>query len=189
MDYIVRKARESDNINIAKTIAYSFEKSFSVLTKDIKRMAKAVENGIVTDRFYVAEQNEILIGVVGCGDCTGRVFKLIKDDFKKHLGSIRGQIAYKLLYPGLMRPHNYPATTGYIDIIGVLQQARGKKVAKELLNAVIENNPQYNEFILDTDSINASAIKSYTNFGFVEFKRWPDIKLIKRNKVFMKYTV
>jgi len=42
-----------------------------------------------------------------------------------------------------------------------LKEARGKGVAKEMLKEIIKNNSKYNEFILDVDSINTSAIKSY----------------------------
>jgi len=35
-EYIVRKANDSDSRNIAKTIAYSFEKDFSSLVKDME---------------------------------------------------------------------------------------------------------------------------------------------------------
>jgi len=75
MDYIVRKARESDTFFIARTIAYSFERVFSVFTKDMERMAKVLEHGIAADRFYVAEQNDEIIGVIAYGDCAGRVLK------------------------------------------------------------------------------------------------------------------
>jgi len=188
MDYVVRKARESDNLNIAKTIAFSFEKIFSVFTKDMERMAKVFENGIAADRFYVAEQNEKIIGIVACGDSTGRVLKSTKDECKKHLGLIRGLLAFKIIRSELMRPHTYPATTGYIDVIGVLQQARGKGVAKELLKAIVDNS-KYNELVLDVDSDNTQAIKSYTDFGFVEYKRVSVVKFFKRSRIFMKYAV
>ena len=88
-----------------------------------------------------------------------------------------------------MRPLSYPETTSYIDVVGVLQQARGKGVAKKMLKTMIENNPQYNEFVLEADSKNASAIKSYTDFGFVEFNREQFLVFVKRYRVFMKYTV
>ena len=189
MDYIIRKAHESDNFNIARTIAYSFEEVLSVLTKDMERMAKVFENGIYTDRFLVAEQGNELIGVVACGDCISRVIKATKNDCKKHLGLIKGLIAFRLIRSELMRPHNYPVNTGYIDVLGVLQQARGKGVANELLNEIIKSNPKYNEIILDVDSVNHSAIKSYEKFGFVEYKRIPVMKFSKRSRIFMRYTV
>ena len=189
MDYIIRKARERDNLNIAKTLAHSFEKVVSVLIKDMECAAKILENGIAIDRFYVAEQNEEIIGIIACGDCTGRVINITKEDCKKHLGLIRGTVAFKLLSSNLMQPLSYPVTTGYIEVVGVLQQARGKGVAKKMLQEVIKNNTKYNEFILEVDSINSSAIKSYTDSGFVEFKRVPVVKFFKRSRIFMKYEV
>ena len=189
MDYVVRKACESDRSNIAKTLVYSFEKVLSALTKNLECMAKVFENGLSLERFYVAEQNEAIIGVIACADCRGRVFRTTKNDCKKHLGLIRGMVAFRVFRSELMRPHSYPATTGCIDVLGVLPQARGKGVAKELLKVIIENNPQYTEFVLDVDSINTSAIKSYTDFGFIEFKRVPIMKFLKRSKIFMKYPV
>ncbi|MCL2294307.1 MAG: GNAT family N-acetyltransferase [Spirochaetes bacterium] len=65
-------------------------------------------------------------------------------------------------------------------MLGVLQQARGKGVAKELMKAIVENSSKYNEFV----RINVSAIKSYEDFGFVEFKRVPVVKFFKRSKIF-----
>ena len=81
MDYVVRKAHEGDNLNIAKTLTYSFEKVLSVLTKDMERIANAFGNGIVTERFYVAEQDGEIIDIcVKNGDIAefGQVlFKMI----------------------------------------------------------------------------------------------------------------
>jgi Acetyltransferases len=190
MDYVVRKACENDSYGIAKTLAYSFEKNLSILTKDIECIARIFDNGVNTDRFYVAEQNGELIGVAACTDCeTGRALKATKSDCVKHLGFIRGIIAFRFICSDLMRPLPYPETTSYIDVVGVLQQARGKGVAKKMLKTMIENNPQYNEFVLEADSKNTSAIKSYTDFGFVEFKREQFLIFVKRYRVFMRYTV
>ena len=189
MDYIVRKARESDNYSIVRTLAHSFEKPLSILTKDIECIARIFDKGVETDRFYVAEQNDEIIGVVACTDCkVGRALKATKSDCIKQLGFIRGIIAFKLICSDLMRSLSYPETTSYIDVVGVLQQSRGKGVAKEMLKKMIENNPQYDEFILEADSKNASAIKSYTDFGFIEFKREQVVPFVRRYRIFMRYT-
>jgi len=188
MDITVRKAHESDNVKIAMTLAFSFEKMLSPLTKDMECMARVFENGVDTNRFYVAEQDGEIIGVAACADRTGRALGSTKIECKKHLGRIRGTIAYRVLCTELMRPLDYPAATANIDVVGVLSKARGKGVAKQLIRAVIENHPQYTEFILDVASDNPSAIKSYTEFGFVEFKR-DKVKFTGIRKIFMKYTV
>ena len=54
-----------------------------------------------------------------------------------------------------MPPLSYPETTGYIDLVGVLKKARGKGVTKEMLTTMIENNPQYDMFVLEADIKNA----------------------------------
>ena len=189
MDYVVRKACENDDYDIAKTLAYSFAKTLSILTGDLERIVRIFEHGIATDCFYAAERNGEIIGVSACTDCkTGRALKATKIDCKKYLGFIRGTIAFKFICSGLMQELSWPETTGYIDIVGVLEKARGKGVAKEMLKTITQNNPQYDEFILETDSKNASAVKSYTDFGFVEFKREQVVKFVKRYRIFMRYT-
>jgi len=189
MEYVIRKARESDSSKIARTLAYSFEKGLSPLTKDMERIARVFENGIATDCFYIAEQDDEMIGAAAFSDFTGRALKSTKSECKEHLGFIRGSLAYRILCSELMRPHSYPENTAYIDVVGVLEKARGKGVAKEMLRAIIKNNSKYDEFILEADSVNSSAIKCYTDLGFVEFKRVPIIKFFKRSRVYMKYKV
>ncbi|MCL2707107.1 MAG: GNAT family N-acetyltransferase [Dehalococcoidia bacterium] len=189
MNYAVRKARESDRMNIARTLAYSFEKALSLLSKDSERIVKIFGNGIDIRRFFVAEQGDAIIGAAACADCTGRAISASKSDCTKHLGAIRGRIVFRIVRSELMRPLIYPATTGYIDVVGVLAQERGKGVAKEILRELIKNNSQYNEFILDADSTNIQALKCYSAFGFVEFKRAPLFMFSKRARVFMRYKV
>jgi ribosomal protein S18 acetylase RimI-like enzyme len=192
IEYVVRKSTENDKKNIAKTIAYSFEKDFSTLINDMEWIANILENGINTDCFYVAEQsNGKIIGVITCTDCIGRAVNVNKTDCKKQLGFIRGLIGYNVFYDELMRPLDYPETTGNIEIVGVLSEARGKGIAKAMLMEVIKNNIKYNEFVLDVTDTNISAQKCYTVSGFVEFKRKP-VKFAKQkgfnSKIFMKYT-
>jgi hypothetical protein len=103
MEYTIRKAHETDGCKIANTIALGFTDSYSIITKDIESVARALKNGIVTERFYVAEQNGNILGVIGRGDCTGRALGLTKkDEFMKHLGSIRGHICLQAV---LSRTH------------------------------------------------------------------------------------
>ncbi|MDR2570526.1 MAG: GNAT family N-acetyltransferase [Oscillospiraceae bacterium] len=146
---------------------------------------------MVSNRFYVAEQGNRIIGVIACTDCTGRAMYVTKEDCKRHLGFLRGSIGYRIFTDEFTRPLEYPATTGYIEFVGVLAEARGQGIAKALLKEVMELNPQYDEFVLDVTDINAPAIKSYTDFGFVEFVCVP-VKFPKQKgfnaKVYMKYS-
>jgi ribosomal protein S18 acetylase RimI-like enzyme len=188
MDYIVRKATEDDRAEIASAIAVSFEKIMGIFSKDMTRIAKVFENGVVIERFFVAECDGKIIGIAACGDCTQRVLSATKEDCVNNIGKIKGALMHKVIRSELMRPHPYPPKTGYIDVAGVLPEARGKGVVKELLRVLTETSTQYDEFILDVESVNESAMKAYTNFGFVEYKRERVLKIFKRARVFMRYT-
>ena len=191
MDFNIRKGNEDDRAQIARTLAYSFEQDFSGLTKDMERVAKVLENGVDSDRFIVAEQGGKIIGIAGCADCKGRAVSPTKKVCRKHFGFIRGSIAYMVMYKELFGPLNCAATTGVIDFVGVLEEARGKGIAKAMLEKTVENNPQYSEFILNAKDNNYRAIGIYERFGFVEYEREP-FRWAKHAgfdaKVWMKYT-
>jgi ribosomal protein S18 acetylase RimI-like enzyme len=159
--------------------------------KDMGRIAKALENGIDTSRFLVAEQAGSMIGIIACADCKGRAVLPCQKDFIKHLGILRGRIAYKITHDEFMWPIPYPAGTGYVEFVGVLEHARGRGIAKEMLREMVNSHPQYNEYILDVNDGNASAQKCYRDFGFVEFERVP-VKYPKMlgysAKLFMRYS-
>jgi len=191
MNYEIRRAVESDKLNIARTIAYSFEKDFSGFAKDMERLAKAFENGIDAARFIVAEQDGELVGVLGYADCEGRPISLTKKDCRKNLGIFKGFIAHMVLVEEFMLPLNCSAGTGCIDVVGVLEKARGQGIAKDLLKEAAGYNPLHTELVLNVTEINGTAMKLYEKFGFVEYKRVP-YKFAKsagfKEKVHMRYT-
>ena len=190
INYTVRKASPSEKLPIARTLAYAFEEDFSGLTKDMERIAKALENGIDTDRFVVAETGGGIIGITGCADCLGRAVTVTKKEIRKHLGLIRGSIAYMVLYEEAFAPLDFPPTTAMIDYVGVLKAARGNGIAKALLEKTVELNPQYTKFVLNVKDNNDGAIRVYERFGFVEYERIP-YKWAKQAgfnaKVWMRY--
>ena len=191
MEYIVRRAKESEKYQIALTIAHSFKNDFSNFAKNIDNMAKVFESGVDIPRFVVAEKNSKIVGIIGRGDCNGRALNVSKKACRKHLGFIRGSIAFMVFKEEFMQPLICPATTGYIDLVGVLEEARGQGIAKAMLRKTVEYNPEYAEFILNVTDINTGAIKLYEGFGFAEFERKP-YKWAKqagfKEKIWMRYT-
>lgn len=190
-NYTIRKAKESDKSQIAHVIAYSFEKDFSGFANDMSLIAKVFEKGIDFNRFLVAEQDNKIVGVAGCADCTGRALSINKKDCRKYLGFIRGSIAFMVFKEEFMLPLLYPVNIGNCDIIGVLKEARNQGIGKALLEKMIEYNSDYSEFIINVIDINKTAIKIYENFGFKEFERIP-YKWAKQSgfkeKIWMRYT-
>ena len=53
MNITVRLAREDERSEIALCIAEGFERDFSFFRKDMNIVAKALESGIRSERFYV----------------------------------------------------------------------------------------------------------------------------------------
>jgi len=191
LEHNIRKARENEKLRIAQTIAYSFEKDFSGLAKDMECIAKVLENGLDTSRFLVAEQDGKIVGVIACSDCTGRALNITKKDCKNHLGFIRGFIAFQVFYEEFLKPLTYPQTTCYMEVLGVLKEARGQGIGKAMLEKIITVNSGYSEYILNVVENNINAIRIYENFGFVEYERIP-YKWAKQSgikaKIWMRYT-
>ena len=192
MEYIIRNADISDKNQIALTFAQSFEKDFSKLSKDSGRVAKVFESGVSASRFIIAEKSGKIIGILGCADQSGRVMRVTRKECMKYLGFIKGFIAYKVISKEFGSPLPYPKTTGFIDIVGVLQEERGKGVAFQMLKKAVEYYQQYTEFILTVTDINDTAIRVYERFGFKEFERkpykWARLAGFK-DMIYMKYIV
>jgi ribosomal protein S18 acetylase RimI-like enzyme len=190
LDICIRQATGQDKQGISRTIAYSFEREFSMLLKDMERVAKAFEEGVATSRFFVAEQNGEVVGMIACTDCTGRAVEVNRKAFITHWGLLRGMVGYTILKPEFMSPLRYPSTTGYIEFVGVLKKARGKGLAKAMLKEIIEQHPQYDEFILDVTDVNIPSQKSYQDFGVVETHRVPEKHSKQKgfnSRIYMRY--
>lgn len=185
----IRKADVKDKKQIANTIAICYEREFSTLEKDMRKIGSALEPGIQWGNFYVAELNGSIIGISACSDCDGRALHIDKYYFRNALGIIKGTIAIFFLSDEFMHSLPYPKETGYIEIVGVLPEYQGNGIAKKIIHEIIAST-KYNEFILDVTDINVPAQKCYEHIGFVEYERVPErggkIKGFKE-RIFMKY--
>ena len=187
---LIRKAREADRMEISKVIAYAFEKDFSSLINDMDKVSSVLESGINIKRFFVAETEKRIIGVIACSDCNSRAMTLSKKSLKKHLGFIRGILANLFMLPEFSAPLLYPNSAGYIEFVAVTKDARNRGVAGAMLKVVVEQT-NYTEYILDVTDINAAAQACYIKFGFTEIKR-EKVKHEKQKgfseKIYMRYS-
>jgi ribosomal protein S18 acetylase RimI-like enzyme len=173
MEHVIRKAIPAEKQKIAQAIANSYSEEFAALSKDQGRVAKALEQGIHTERFWVWAENDEILGISACSDISGRAFTPNRKGCIKHFGLIRGFIAYLIFKSEFAKQLPYPETTGYIEFVGVIETARGRGISKQIMQEIISQNKQYNEFVLDVMDNNIPAIKSYEKLGFNEFKRAP----------------
>ena len=166
----IRNAKETDRNSVALCIAEGFEKDFSVLCKDNQKVANAIATGLNIERFYVADINGDIAGVMAISDCNGRAARVNKKSLKTHLGFFKGFIGALVLKEEFEGQLDYPITIGYIEFVAVRKKYRKQGIATIMIKeSMILSN--YQNFVLDVTDVNKKAIKCYTNIGFEEFER------------------
>lgn len=185
----IRKAKETDRSYVALCIAEGFEKDFSMLCKDNQKVANAIKMGLNMEKFYVAETQGNIVGVLAISDCHGRAARAEKASLKKHFGLFKGMIGAIVLKEEFEQPLEYPITTGYIEFVAVRKKYRRQGIARIMLQqSMLLTN--YQDFVLDVTDINEHAMNCYKSIGFEEFKRIP-VKHGKQKgfneKIFMHY--
>lgn len=189
MEIIIRKAKDVDCTGIALCIAEAFEKDFSILCKDTITTAKAIRSGIIIDKFYVAELNNEIVGVLAISNCNGRAVITDSSSYKRYFGFIKGVIAKIVLKEEFESELDYPITTGYIEFVSVKKDYRRKGIATTLIKESLKLS-NYNDYVLDVTDINTSAISCYNNLGFEEFKRIKEKHSKQKGfkeKIYMRY--
>lgn len=185
----IRNAKETDRNNVAYCIADGFEKDFSVLCKDNQKVADAIAAGLNLERFYVADTEGDIAGVLAISDCNGRAAGVDKESLKKQFGFMKGTIGIFVLRKEFEGRLAYPVTTGYIEFVAVRKKYRRQGIATAMIRESMLLTG-YQDFVLDVTDINRNAIKCYTNIGFEEFKRVPEKHGRQKGfheKIFMRY--
>ncbi len=185
----IRKANETDRDSVALCIAEGFEADFSVLCKDNRKVADAIAGGLDMERFYVADINGDIAGVLAISDCNGRAARVEKASLKKQFGFVKGFIGALVLKEEFEGQLEYPVTTGYIEFVAVRKKYRKQGIATTMLQESMLLTG-YQDFVLDVTDINQNAIQCYTKIGFKEFKRIPEKHSKQKGfneKIFMQY--
>lgn len=186
----IREAKETDRNSVALCIAEGFEKDFSVLCKDNQKVADAIVAGLNMKRFYVADIEGDIAGVLAISDCNGRAAGVEKKSLKKQFGFFKGFIGALVLKEEFEGQLEYPSTTGYIEFVAVQKRYRKRGIATTMLKeSMLLTN--YQDFVLDVTDVNVGAIKCYMKFGFQEFKRVPEKHAKQKGfseKIYMRYS-
>ncbi|KAG7829132.1 hypothetical protein KL919_003046 [Ogataea angusta] len=86
----------------------------------------------------------------------------------KHQGKVIGCIISKV------EPHKHARIRGYIGMLAVDNEYRGRGIAKELISQSVDamiDAYRCDEIILETEVVNKAALRLYENFGFLRVKR------------------
>lgn len=185
----VRPAAAEDRPELARCIAEGFEEDFSILCKDTDRTAQAIENGVQTQRFWVAWRESALIGAAALSDCRGRAVLTDKAAYLKHFGPLRGRLALFALKKEFEAPLDLPPETGYLEFVTTDRRFRRQGVATALLQKIVSSG-LYRDYILDVVNTNAGAIRCYEKLGFRQFQPAGEKNAKQKGrgaKIYMKY--
>ena len=189
MNINIRQATENDRSDIALCIAEGFKKDFDVLCKNTHTVATAISTGLQISKFYVAESENDVVGVVAISDCNGRAATTDIASYKENFGFIKGNIANLVLREEFESPLDYPPTTGYIEFVAVRNSHQRKGIATSMLKeSMIQSS--YEDYVLDVTDINTAAIRCYSALGLKEFKRVKEKHSKQKGfsaKIYMRY--
>lgn len=189
MNINIRQANENDRSDIALCIAEGFKKDFDVLCKNTHTVATAINTGIQISKFYVAESQNKVVGVVAISDCNGRAVVTDISSYKKNFGFIKGNIANLVLKEEFESSLDYPPTTGYIEFVAVRNTHQRKGIATFMLKESMTQS-SYEDYVLDVTDVNTAAIRCYSALGFKEFKRVEEKHSKQKGfsaKIYMRY--
>lgn len=189
MNINIRQASENDRNDIALCIAEGFKKDFDVLCKNTHTVAAAISTGLQISKFYVAESENEVVGVVAISDCNSRAATTDIASYKQNFGFIKGNIANLVLKEEFESPLDYPPTTGYIEFVAVRNTHQRKGIATSMLKeSMIQSS--YKDYVLDVTDSNTAAIRCYSALGFKEFKRVKEKHSKQKGfsaKIYMRY--
>ena len=189
MNINIRQATENDRSDIALCIAEGFKKDFDVLCKNTHTVATAISTGLRISKFYVAESENEVVGVMAISDCNGRAAATDIASYKENFGFFKGNIANLVLKEEFESPLDYPPTTGYIEFVAVRNTHQRKGIATSMLKeSMIQSS--YEAYVLDVTDVNTAAIRCYSALGFKEFKRAKEKHSKQKGfsaKIYMKF--
>ena len=188
-DMTVRKATATDRADIASVIAYAYRREFSTVTRDLDKVARALEHAVQIDRFFVADRGGDVVGTIACTDCTGRAMRVSATELRRHLGLVRGTVTARSVVPEFMTSLDYPATTGYVEFVAVAEMARRQGIATKLVEGVIAQTP-HTEYMLEVTDVNTAARDCYRKIGFADVNRKKErFGRLKgfRERIYMRY--
>ena len=154
-------------------MAEGFMRHLSFFTTDEAKLGRAFEHSFVLEHFHVALIDGEIAAFVGCSDRSAPIIRLQRKDLCKHLGLIKGIIAYIFVRKQMIEkpyPFTLPKNTGSIDFVAASKKHRGKGATKLLMQYVMKQCG-YKDYVLEVVDNNPNAIGLYEKLGFKEFKR------------------
>lgn len=172
---IIKAIEYKDNpgYKISRIFVDGFYQWLHYFSKDKEKLTLAFSNMFNLDQFYIAIIDNEIAGITACTDGKKKSIKLIKKDIRKHIGFIRGVIAYYVLKKYLEnKPYPFPITEemGSVEFVATAENYRSRGVASSIMKYIFDNTP-YERYVLEVADTNTNAVNLYTGLGYTEIMR------------------
>lgn len=182
----VTRACEADgNIQMEMSTIFvdGFYQWLHYFSKNKAKLYRTFAHMFNPEVFYTGIVDGKIAAIAACTNHIPSV-QLKYKEFRKHLGLVRGSMAYMILkneFEKKQYPFPMVGNMGAIEFVATSVDNRGQGVATKLLQSIIASNT-YNEYVLEVADTNTNAIKLYEKLGFEAFMRIPQ-KHSKRSGV------
>ncbi|MDR0382293.1 MAG: GNAT family N-acetyltransferase [Oscillospiraceae bacterium] len=177
MRYLPADALDFDaREQISRVFVVGFYQWLKYFTKDVELLTRALAHMFDLSKFQVAVEGGTIAAITACTDGVKPPIRLDKAELRRHLGLVRGLLAYSMLKTNLQEhgyPFEIPPRTGSIEFVATAPEFRGKGVAFALIEHVMKTCG-YVEYVLEVADTNTVAIRLYERLGFKEFHRVPE---------------
>lgn len=146
------------------------------ISKDKNKLSNVFRHMFNLEFFHVAVIDGEIAGMASCTDGTAPAVTLDCREFRTHLGSLRGTIAYRLskrVLEEMSYPFEMEKDMGLIEYVATSEKHRGKGVAAALLSH-IAGTDAYGTYVLEVADTNSVAVRLYEKLGYTEFARVRD---------------
>lgn len=126
--------------------------------------------------FFAAIEADTVLGFAACTNNAVPSIKLVQHEFRRHLGFIKGTIAYRILkneFEDKPYPFKMQAGMGAVEFVATASQYRGRGVATQIIQYIHENTP-FKTYVLEVADTNTNAVQLYEKLGYQVFKRVPE---------------
>ena len=168
---------KEESKEVSKIFIQGFGHMFKGFSKDEKSMAECFEKSFVKSLFYVALENNKVLGFIAISNNKTRAIKLNREAFYNKFGKLKTFIFCSQIGLIIEKPEVKEESECYIDFLAVNEDYRNKGVATELLNYV-HKSENYKDYYIEVLSKNIGAKRLYEKVGYEVIK--------VSNNIFMK---
>jgi ribosomal protein S18 acetylase RimI-like enzyme len=194
---IKRAVDFADNIGekISELFVDAYGKDLQFFSNDKNKLIKAFAHMFALEYFYVAIIDNEIAGMTVCIDKEHFCIKHNKKIFIRHLGTVKGLLAYILFKYYFNKYPKYPMEldekTASIEFVATGEKYRKRGVATAIITHLLALS-EYGSYVLEAADTNTNALELYKKLGFKEVYR-KELKFGKKYSgvnyfVYMKYS-